>query len=79
MTTTLQDAERLRDRMVDAVENGTHTARRTVHKARRAVEDAADQARLGVRQRPFATLGMAFLAGVIVAWIATRRRRAPTW
>mgnify|MGYP001278337417 CR=1 FL=1 len=67
----------------DAVEDGVHAAKRAVARSARTLEDARDTAEYRIKRAPFAAVGLAFGAGVVlgmigstVAFAAKMRRKA---
>lgn len=51
----------------DAVEDGVHAAKRAVTRGARTLEDLRDTAGYRIKRAPFAALGLAFGAGVLLA------------
>jgi ElaB/YqjD/DUF883 family membrane-anchored ribosome-binding protein len=74
----LREVSRIRAVVTDAVEDGVRSALKAVKQGRIAAEDALDDAKRSVRQRPFEALGVVFAAGVLtgalLTWIGSRRR-----
>lgn len=73
----LREVSRIKSVVSEAVEDGVKSAVKTLRQGRVAAEDAIDDARRTVRQRPFQAVGVVFGMGVLVggllAWIGTRR------
>ncbi|MBZ5558059.1 MAG: hypothetical protein LAO77_12365 [Acidobacteriia bacterium] len=65
----------------DAVEDGVHAAKRAVTRGVRDLADMRDTAEYKIKRAPFAAIGLAFGAGVVLGMIgcgiacATRMRR----
>ena len=59
------------------LEDGFETAVKTLRQGREAAEDAIDDARRTVRQRPFQAVGIVFAAGILtgafLTWMSSRR------
>jgi ElaB/YqjD/DUF883 family membrane-anchored ribosome-binding protein len=58
------EVKRVKEAVVDAVDNGVVAARRAVKQGRRAAEDLADDAEYRIKQRPFSALGVSFGIGM---------------
>jgi ElaB/YqjD/DUF883 family membrane-anchored ribosome-binding protein len=58
------EVKRVKEVVVDAVDNGIVAARRAVKHSRRAAEDLVDDAEYRVKQHPFSALGVSFGIGV---------------
>ncbi len=79
---TLQDAFRTVTRVkaivTDAMEDGVRSATQAIKHGRHVAEDAIDDARHTVKQKPLEAVGIAFAAGVLAGglftWIGLRRR-----
>jgi len=73
----VREISRLRNVVTDAVEDGFETAVKTLRQGREAAEDAIDDARRTVRQRPFQAVGIVFAAGILtgafLTWMSSRR------
>lgn len=69
---------KIRSTVADAVEDGVRSANQAIRHGRYAAEDAFDEAKHAVKQRPFQAVGMAFAAGIVagglLAWIGSRNR-----
>ena len=65
--------------VTDAVEDGVRSANQAIRQTRHAAEDALDDAKHTVRQKPFQSVGIAFAAGVMAGglftWVGMRCRR----
>jgi len=74
----LREVSRIRIVVAEAVEDGVESAIKAMKQGRHAAEDAIDDARHTIKQRPFQAMGIVFgagvLAGGILAWLGTRRR-----
>lgn len=61
----------------DAVEESVRSVSQALRRGRYAAEDAIDEVKHSVKQRPFQAVGMAFgagvLAGALLSWIGLRR------
>jgi ElaB/YqjD/DUF883 family membrane-anchored ribosome-binding protein len=68
-----RDARTLKTLAADAVEDGLHTARRTVKKARQRALDTRDDLTYRIKRQPLMAVAIAFgagaLAGLIVGWV----------
>jgi ElaB/YqjD/DUF883 family membrane-anchored ribosome-binding protein len=67
----------------DAVDDGVHAAKRAVTRGVRDLADARDTAEYRIKRAPFAAVGLAFGAGVLLgaigcglAWAARTSRKA---
>ena len=73
------EARVLKTRAADALEDGLHSARRTVTRGMHDLEDFRDEAVVRVRRAPLAAVGMTFAAGLLlgiaVGWIGHGPRR----
>jgi ElaB/YqjD/DUF883 family membrane-anchored ribosome-binding protein len=74
----VREVSRLKDIVVDAVEEGVESAVKAIKKGREAARDSIYDARRTVKQKPFQAMGVVFAAGVLtgslVAWLSSRRR-----
>ena len=63
--------------MSEAVEDGVKSAVKALKQGRDAAEDAIDDARRTVRQKPFQAVGVVFAIGMLVGglltWMGSRR------
>lgn len=76
------EARLLKTLAADAVEDGLHTAKRTVTRARHNLEDVRDTAEFRIRREPLKMAAMVFGAGVVFGAAAglvmgRRRPRSP--
>jgi len=58
------EVKRVKEAVVDAVDNGIVAAKRAVKQGRRAAEDLVDDAEYQIKQRPFSTLGVTLGIGM---------------
>lgn len=58
------EVKRVKEAVVDAVEDKLVAAKRAVKHGRRAAEDLVDDAEYQVKQRPFSALGVSFGIGL---------------
>jgi ElaB/YqjD/DUF883 family membrane-anchored ribosome-binding protein len=58
------EVKRVKEAVVDAVDNGAAAATRAVKQGRRVAEDLVDGAEYRVKQRPFSALGVTFGIGM---------------
>ena len=80
--TPLEDAVRevskVRTIVADTVEEGIRSASQAIRRGRHAAEDAIEEVRHTVKQRPFESVGLAFAAGALAGgfliWIGLHRR-----
>jgi len=74
----LREVSKIRSFVKDAVEDGVRLASQTIRHGRYAAEDAIEEAKHTVKQRPLQAMGIAFAAGVLagslLTWIGFRRR-----
>jgi ElaB/YqjD/DUF883 family membrane-anchored ribosome-binding protein len=74
----VKELSRIKTIVTDAVEDGVQSAVKAIKQGRHAAEDAIDDARHTVKQRPLEAVGVVFAAGVLtgslVVWLASRRR-----
>lgn len=74
----LREVARIRTIVTDAVEDGVTSAVKALKQGREAAEDAIDETRRRVKQRPFEAMGVVFAAGILtgamITWISSRRR-----
>jgi ElaB/YqjD/DUF883 family membrane-anchored ribosome-binding protein len=73
----LHEVSRIRSVVTEAVEDGVESAVKALKQGRHAAEDAIDDARHTIKQKPFQAMGVVFGAGVlvggIIAWLSSRR------
>lgn len=74
----LREVSKIKSIITDAVEDGVKSAVYALKKGRHAAEDAIDDARHTVKQRPFQAMGVVFAAGFLtgslLGWLGSRRR-----
>jgi len=74
----LHEVSKIRSIVKDAVEDGVRSASQAIRHGRYAAEDAIEEAKHTVKQRPLQAMGIAFAAGVLaggfLTWIGFRRR-----
>jgi len=74
----LREVSKIRSIVKDAVEDGVRSASQAIRHGRYAAEDAIEEAKHTVKQRPLQAMGIAFatgvLAGGLLTWIGFRRR-----
>ena len=58
------EVKRVKEVVVDAVDNGLVAAKRAVKQGRRAAEDLVDDAEYRVKQHPLSALGVSFGIGI---------------
>ena len=64
-------------RFIDRLDDGIRSARQAVKHSRYALEDIIEDAQHTVKQKPLGTVGVAFVAGILVGgvaiWLGLRR------
>ncbi len=74
----LREVSKIRSMVTDAVEDGVRSASQVIRHGRYAAEDAIEEAKHAVKQRPLQAMGTVFAAGVLagtfLTWIGLRRR-----
>jgi len=74
----LRDVSKIRSRVIDAVEDGVRSASQAIRHGRYAAEDAIEEGKHKVKQRPLQAMGTVFAAGILagsfLAWVGFRRR-----
>ncbi len=74
----LREVSKIRSIVTDAVEDGVRSASQAIRHGRYAAEDAIEEAKHTVKQRPLQAMGTVFAAGVLagtfLTWIGYRRR-----
>ena len=74
----LREVSKIRSRVTDAVEDGVRSASQAIRHGRYAAEDAIEDAKHTVKQRPLQAMGTVFAAGILagtfLTWIGFRRR-----
>ena len=70
------EARLLKTLAADAVEDGVHAAKRAITHGRRDLEDLQESTAHRIKQAPFATVGLALgagiLLGVVIGWIGRK-------
>ena len=73
----LREVSRIKSMVTEAVEDGVRSALQAIKHGRYAAEDAIDEARHTVKQKPFQALGIVFAAGALIGgilvWAGSRR------
>ncbi len=73
-----KEAQRLKEIISDAVEDGLRTARRTMKQGQEFAEETMDEALHTVKKYPMQTVavtfGVALAAGLFLGWLASRDR-----
>ena len=73
----LREVSKLRSMVSEAVEDGVRSANQAIKRGRYAAEDAIDEVKHTVKQKPMQAMGVVFAAGVLagsfVTWIGLRR------
>jgi ElaB/YqjD/DUF883 family membrane-anchored ribosome-binding protein len=68
----------VRSILTNAMQDSVSSASRVLKRGRHAVEDAIDEVKRSIRHRPFQAVGSAVavggLTGILLTWIASRRR-----
>jgi ElaB/YqjD/DUF883 family membrane-anchored ribosome-binding protein len=76
--TPLREVSKIRSTVTNALEDGIRSASQTIRHGRYAAEDAIEEAKHTVKQKPFQAMGTVFAAGVLagtfLTWIGFRRR-----
>jgi ElaB/YqjD/DUF883 family membrane-anchored ribosome-binding protein len=74
----IREVSKIRTTVTDAVEEGVHSASQLIRHGRHAAEDAVEELKHTIKQRPFQAVGVAFAAGALVGgfliWIGSRRQ-----
>jgi len=74
----LREVSKIRSKVADAVEDGVRSASQAIRHGRCAAEDAIEEAKHTVKQRPLQAMGTVFAAGILAGtfftWIGLRRR-----
>ena len=75
---TAEEAARLRNAVVHAIEDGVENARRMAKRGKTIAEDVMDDAETSVRHHPLTTVGVAtlsaFAVGTLVGFLLARKR-----
>jgi ElaB/YqjD/DUF883 family membrane-anchored ribosome-binding protein len=73
----MREVSRLKEVVTEAVQDGVSTAVNAIKQGREAAEDAIDDAKRRVKQRPIESIGVVFAAGILtgafLTWISSRR------
>ncbi len=73
----IREVSKIRTIVADAVQDGIRSGGEVISHGRHAAEDAAEEVKRTVKQRPFEAVGLAFAAGTLVGgfltWIGLRR------
>ena len=73
-----REVSKIRSMVTDAVADGVRSASQAIRHGRYAAEDAIEEAKHTVKQRPLQAMGTVFAAGVLagtfLTWIGFRRR-----
>ena len=74
----LREASRIKSAVTDSVEDTARMAARALKQGRRAAEDALHEAEHTIKQKPFQSMGVILVAGILagscLALLAFRRR-----
>ena len=74
----LREVSKIRSRVTDVVEDGVRSASQAIRHGRYAAEDAIEEAKHTVKQRPLQTIGTVFAAGILagtfLTWVGFRHR-----
>ena len=73
-----REASRVKDKVADVFDAAVVRARRGVRRSYQTAEDIVDDAALGVKRHPFASLAVSFGAGALGAWFVSRKLRGRT-
>ena len=75
---SVHGVSKIQSMVTDAVENGVRSTKQVMRHGRDAAEDAVEEVKHTVKQKPFQAVGIAFAVGVVVGslftWIASRNR-----
>lgn len=73
----IKEVARIKDVVTEAVQDGVESAVKALKQGRVTANDAIDDARHTVKQKPLQAVGVVFAAGVLVGsmlgWLSTRR------
>jgi len=79
MDEVLNEVSKITTAVTEALEDGVHSALRTVNQGRYAAEEAIDDARHAVKKNPFGALAIVLVAGALIGglgtWMIARRRK----
>ena len=67
----LREVSKIRSMVADAVEDGVRSASQVIRHGRYAAEDAIEEAKHAVKQRPLQAMGTVFAAGVLAGTFLT--------
>ncbi len=74
----LREVSKIRSRVTDVVEDGVRSASQAIRHGRYAAEDAIEETKHTVKQRPSQAMGTVFAAGIFagtfLTWIGFRHR-----
>ena len=74
----VREISEIRTIVTDAVEEGVRSASQALRRGRYAAEDAMEEMKHSVKQRPVQAMGISFaagvLAGALLTWIGLRKR-----
>ena len=74
----LREVSKIRSIVTDAVDQGVRSASQAIRHGRYAAEDAIEEAKHTVKQKPLQAMGITFAAGVLagglLTWFGFRRR-----
>jgi ElaB/YqjD/DUF883 family membrane-anchored ribosome-binding protein len=68
-----RNAARAKAAVADVVEDAVTNARRTAKRGYHKAEDLVDDAALGVKRHPFASVAVSFGTGAVAGWLISRR------
>ena len=71
----LKEVTRIRETVTEAVNDGVKSAVRALKQGRHAAEDAIDDARHTVKQKPLQSVGLVFVIGVLAGWVISALSR----
>ena len=76
--TGIREVSKVRTIVSDAIQEGVRCASQAIKHGRHAAEDAVEEVKYTVKQKPFEAVGLAFAAGALaggfLVWIGLRRR-----
>lgn len=74
----VREVSKVRTIVADAVQEGVRSAGQAIRQGRHAAEDAIEEVKHTVKQRPFESVGLAFAAGILaggfLTWMGLRKR-----
>ena len=74
----LREVSKIRSMVTDAVEDGVRSASQAIRHGGYAAEDAIEEAKHTIKQRPLQAMGTVFAAGILagtfLTWVGFRRR-----